>query len=290
MTDSPPFTLRLPDRQSAAVVVTSAHSGRRYTPDFLAQTRLDAVSVRRSEDSFVDELFAAAPELGVPLLCAEFPRAWCDANREPWELDPAMFADTLPLYVNTASPRVAAGLGTVARVVGAGEPIYARKLRFAEAQARVETGWRPFHAALARLIEETRARFGHCIVLDCHSMPTPLTRAAPRVDAVLGDGFGASCAATWSGFVAGELSAQGLSVRRNEPYAGGYITRHYGRPAADVQALQLELSRSLYMNERNFTRTARFTALQGQMTALLKALVRAERLWGAAGPGALAAE
>ncbi len=136
MIADPPFTLLQPARQTAAVVLTSPHSGRRYDAAFLAQARLDAQSLRRSEDSFVEELFAAGPSLGVSLLAAEFPRAWCDANREPWELDPAMFADALPDYANTTSPRVAAGLGTVARIVGAGEPIYGKKLRFAEAKPR----------------------------------------------------------------------------------------------------------------------------------------------------------
>ncbi|MDD2703985.1 MAG: N-formylglutamate amidohydrolase, partial [Acidocella sp.] len=171
MSEFPPFSLLQPACQTAAMVLTSPHSGRRYDAAFLATARLDATAIRRSEDSFVEELFGAAPGLGVPLLAAEFPRAWCDANREPWELDPAMFADALPDYVNTTSPRVAAGLGTVARIVGTGEPIYARKLRFAEAKTRVETGWRPYHEALAGMIEETLGRFGHCLVLDCHSMP-----------------------------------------------------------------------------------------------------------------------
>ena len=285
MTISPPFTLLQPVRQSAALVLTSPHSGRRYEPAFLAQVRLDAQTLRRSEDSFVEELFAVAPTLGVPLLAAEFPRAWCDPNREPWELDPAMFADALPDYANTTSPRVAAGLGTVARIVGAGEPIYGRKLRFAEAKARVETCWRPFHEALAQLIEETVARFGHCLVLDCHSMPTPLGRVAARTDIVLGDGHGTSCAAAWTDFVESVLAAQGYSVRRNDPYAGGFITRHYGRPREGVQVLQLELARALYMNERHFTHGTHFAATQSRMSALLAALAEAISLWGAAGPG-----
>jgi N-formylglutamate deformylase len=289
MTAAPPFTLFQPAQQSAALVLTSPHSGRRYDDAFLAQARLDAQSLRRSEDSFVEELFAAAPGLGVPLLAAEFPRAWCDANREPWELDPGMFADSLPDYANTTSPRVAAGLGTVARIVGAGEPIYGRKLRFAEAKARIETCWRPFHEALAQLIEETVARFGHCLVLDCHSMPTPLSRMAARADAVLGDGHGTSCAAAWTDFMDSTLSAQGYSVRRNDPYAGGFITRHYGRPREGVQVLQLELARALYMNERQFTRGPQFAATQARMSASLASLIAAIQLWGAAGPGLRAA-
>jgi N-formylglutamate deformylase len=284
MTVHPPYRLLQPAEQSAALVLTSPHSGRRYDAGFLAQVRLDPQSLRRSEDSFVDELFGSAPALGVPLLAAEFPRAWCDANREPWELDPGMFADHLPDYANTTSPRVAAGLGTVARIVGAGEPIYGRKLRFAEAKARIETCWRPFHDALAQLIEETVARFGHCLVLDCHSMPTPLSRMAARTDAVLGDGHGTSCAPAWTDFLESALVSQSYSVRRNDPYAGGFITRHYGRPRENVQVLQLELARSLYMNERQFTRSPHFAATQERMSAILSSLVGAIQLWGAPGP------
>ncbi|WP_297493372.1 N-formylglutamate amidohydrolase [Acidocella sp.] len=284
MTAKPVFTLLRPVRQSSALVLTSPHSGRRYDAAFLAQARLDAQALRRSEDSFVEELFAAAPGLGVPLLAAEFPRAWCDANREPWELDPGMFADALPEYANTTSPRVAAGLGTVARIVGAGEPIYGRKLRFAEAKARIDACWRPYHEALAQLIEDSVARFGHCLVLDCHSMPTPLGRAAVRVDVVLGDGHGTSCAAGWTDFVEAALGGQGYRVRRNDPYAGGFITRHYGRPCENVQVLQLELARALYMNERQFTRGPHFAATQARISAFLAGLVEAVRLWGADGP------
>ena len=286
---APPFTLLQPARQTAALVLTSPHSGRRYDEAFLAQARLDAHSLRRSEDSFVEELFAAGPSLGVPLLAAEFPRAWCDANREPWELDPAMFADALPDYANTTSPRVAAGLGTVARIVGAGEPIYGKKLRFAEAKARIDSCWRPFHEALAQSIEDTVARFGHCLVLDCHSMPTPLGRMSSRADVVLGDGHGTSCGAAWTDYVESALGAQGYSVRRNDPYAGGFITRHYGRPREGVQVLQLELARGLYMNERQFTRGVQFSATQERMSNVLAGLIAAIQLWGVAGPDMRAA-
>jgi len=284
-----PFTLVQPAQQTAALVLTSPHSGRRYNAAFLAQARLDAHSLRRSEDSFVEELFGAGPALGVPLLSAEFPRAWCDANREPWELDPSMFADALPEYANTTSPRVAAGLGTVARIVGAGEPIYGKKLRFAEAKARIDACWRPFHEALAQLIEDTVARFGHCLVLDCHSMPTPLGRLSARADVVLGDGHGTSCGAGWTDYVESALGGQGYSVRRNDPYAGGFITRHYGRPREGVQVLQLELARALYMNERQFTRGTQFSATQERMSTILAGLVEAVQLWGAAGPDMQAA-
>ncbi len=281
-----PFLLARPIRQLAPLVLTSPHSGQRYDPAFLAASRLDAVAIRRSEDSFVEELFGAGPGLGIPLLAAQFPRAYCDANREPWELDPAMFADPLPDYVNTKSPRVHAGLGTIARIVGTGEPIYAGKLRFAEAKARVSACWEPFHAALRELIDETLARFGTCLIIDCHSMPTLPGRQAVRADIILGDGHGTSCAPAWTDFIQSRFAGLGLSVHRNEPYAGGYITRHYGRPREGVQAVQVEVARALYMNERNFTRSGMFGAAQSMMAQWLEALVAASAVWGAGGPEA----
>ena len=157
-----------------------AHSGRNYPADFVAAARLDALTLRRSEDGFVDELFAAAPAYGAPLLAATFPRAFCDANREPWELDPGMFEERLPPWVNTASARVGAGLGTIARIVASGEAIYRRKLRFAEAERRVRLYWEPFHTALRDLVAATRQQFGACLLVDCHSMPGEQPHHASR--------------------------------------------------------------------------------------------------------------
>jgi N-formylglutamate deformylase len=280
MRETPPISLLKPLRQTAAVVLTSPHSGRRYGAEFLAASRLDSAAIRRSEDCFVDDLFAAGPDLGLPLLAAEFPRAYCDVNREPWELDPAMFVDKLPDYVNTASPRVQAGLGTIARIVGTGEPIYAGKLRFAEAKARIERCWQPFHDALTTLIDETLARFGTCLVIDCHSMPTIPGRHAVKADVILGDGHGTSCAPEWTDFMETTFRGLGLKVRRNDPYAGGYITRNYGRPRDGVQTMQVEVARGLYMNERNFLPNAQFAAVQHTMTRFLNAVVDATGLWG----------
>ena len=259
------FVVLRPARQTIPVVFASPHSGRGYPDELLAASRLDALGLRRSEDSFVDELFAAAPEYGAPLLAATFPRAWCDANREPWELDPAMFADRLPAWVNTSSARVGAGLGTIARVVASGEAIYRDKLSFADAERRIRTCWRPFHDELAKLIEETRAEFGQCLLIDCHSMPTHghTGRTGTRTaDFVLGDAHGTACAPQFARQVETLLSELGFNVRRNDPYAGGYITRHYGRPREGVHALQIEIARELYMDEARIERLPRFATLQ----------------------------
>lgn len=274
--DPGPCILTRPPRQTAPLVIASPHSGRAYAPDFLALSRLDSRALRKSEDCFVDELCAGAPGLGLPLLAARFPRAWCDVNREPWELDPAMFADRLPPYVNVASPRVAAGLGTIARVVASGEPIYRGKLRFAEAVARIEACWRPYHAALAGLIAETRAAFGACLLLDIHSMPRPPGIAHGHgPDIVVGDLHGAACDRPIVQLVEQALRGEGFILRRNDPYAGGYVTRHYGRPREHVHVVQIEIARALYMDEAELLRGPGFAALQAGLTRLFATLAAA---------------
>jgi len=271
----PPVLVARPTSQTTPLVFASPHSGRCYRPEFLAASRLDPIGLRRSEDSFVDELFAAAVGFGAPLVHATFPRAWCDANREPWELDPGMFTDELPSWVNTSSARVTAGLGTVARVVASGEAIYRGKMTFAEAEERIETCWKPFHDTIKALIGGTRAVFGHCILIDCHSMPShaPTAGRGDRLaDIVLGDAHGTSCAPHITRFVERRLINLGYRVRRNDPYAGGYITRHYGRPRDHVHALQIEIARDLYMDEARFERSVSFAEVQQDLTALIEAL------------------
>jgi len=268
---SPPYTLLMPREHLAPVILASPHSGRCYPPAFLAASRLDATAIRRSEDGFVDELISAGPGLGLPLLAAQFPRAFCDVNREAWELDPTMFVDRLPDYVNAASPRVSAGLGTIARIVGTGEPIYRHKMRFAEAQERVVDCWQPYHDALRGLIETTLRKFGTCLLIDCHSMPSaPPQRGGPFLpDIVLGDVHGTSCAPQMAAFMETRLTRLGLKVRRNDPYAGGYITRHYGRPRDGVHVMQIEFLRALYMDELRFEKHERFAALRAMVGSFL---------------------
>lgn len=272
----PPYRLIRPARQTVPLVFASPHSGRSYPSAFVASARLDPVALRKSEDGFVDELFAAAPELGAPLLAATFPRVFCDVNREPWELDPGMFEGPLPSWVNTASPRVGAGLGTIARVVATGEPVYRRKLSFAEAEDRIRRFWQPYHAALAALIAETRAEFGCCLLVDCHSMPTHPAQAASPPDFVLGDAHGTACAARATRTAESALQEMGYRVRRNDPYAGGYVTRHYGRPREGVHALQIEVARPLYMDEARIERLPRMAGLQQDLTQLVAELARTD--------------
>jgi len=273
----PPIEVVAPAQQQVALVCASPHSGSDYPSVFLAQSRLDPLTLRRSEDSFVDEIFGGAVELGAPLLKARFPRAYLDPNREPFELDPAMFAEPLPAYVNTRSPRVQVGLGTIARVVATGEEIYARKLRFADAVLRVERLYRPYHQALRQLLAATSEHFAGYVLVDCHSMPStagPGEREFRRsgVDIVLGDCHGTSCHPAIMETAQRILTAKGYRVVRNAPYAGGFTTSHYGAPQGGRHAIQVEINRALYMNERSIDRKPFLRQLTQDMSDLMAAL------------------
>jgi N-formylglutamate deformylase len=274
LSDSSAVRVEHPTAPAVPLVFASPHSGSDYPAAFVAAARLDRLRLRRSEDCYVDELFAAAPEHGATLVAATFPRAFCDANREPWELDPAMFDDALPDWVNTASARVGAGLGTIARVVASGEPIYRQKLSFAEAQMRVAATWQPFHAALRGAVDQARQRFGACLLVDCHSMPEASMTPRRRADMVLGDAHGTTCDPALIRRVEAALVGEGFTVRRNDPYAGGYITRHYGRPREGVHALQIEVCRGLYMDESTLERGPGFESTRVSLTRLVAHLVR----------------
>ena len=266
-----------PERQVLPLVFASPHSGSDYPQDFLAASRLDPLTLRRSEDSFVDEIFEAAPGLGAPLIRALFPRAFVDANREPFELDPAMFEGELPAYANTRSPRVAAGLGTIARVVANGADIYRGKLDFSEALGRIRRHYWPYHQSLSDLVERTKAIFGACILVDCHSMPStggPMDRdaGAKRVDFVLGDCHGTACAPAVVETVQATLGDLGYHVARNRPYSGGFVTRHYGKPEKAVHGLQIEVNRILYMDESEIRRGTGLPRLARDMRKVIAAL------------------
>lgn len=272
--DKPAFETIRPRRLAAPLVFNSAHSGRDYPERFLEMTRLDHLSIRQSEDAWVDELFGRAPHLGVPLLRAHFPRAYLDVNREPWELDPTMFCEPLSERCNTTSPRVAAGLGTLARVVAENKPIYRERLTLDDARMRIEGIYQPYHSTLQKLLSEAVTAFGTAILIDCHSMPR-LTRSGdrPAPDVVLGDRYGTACAPAIIDLVETVFSGAGLKVARNRPYAGGFSTRTYGRPQHGIHAVQIEVSRHLYMNEATLAKNDAFLAMRQVVERLIFALL-----------------
>ncbi|SDH48023.1 N-formylglutamate amidohydrolase [Roseospirillum parvum] len=243
-----PLGLTRPAPHSLPAVFASPHSGRLYPEEFLAQSRVSLDRLRHSEDAYMDLLMAAVPALGAPLLAARFPRTLVDVNREPYEWDPALFEGQLPDQANSGSLRVRHGLGTLARVVAGGEPIYDHRLPVAEGEARLADFYWPYHQALGGLIGETRDLFGLCVLIDCHSMPGGAGRGGEGPDIVLGDCHGASAAPELVAGLEKRLKGAGFRVVRNRPYAGGHTTQHYGRPGHKVHAVQVEVARPLYMD------------------------------------------
>jgi N-formylglutamate amidohydrolase len=271
---TPAFIVTMPRTQSAPFVFCSPHSGKVYPSAFLAASRLDAHALRKSEDCFVDELFGGVAEIGVPLLAARFPRAYLDVNREPYELDPELFREPMPPYANTQSVRVAGGLGTIARIVADGEEIYRQPLSLSVALERIDRLYKPFHNTLAGLIDATWRQFGMAVLIDCHSMPSASMGQpqSARPDFVLGDRFGASCDGRLTRCLRDLLVGLGYEVQLNRPYAGGYITEHYGRPQRGLHALQIEVNRALYLNETSLARSPGFARVRRDLTTTVARL------------------
>jgi N-formylglutamate amidohydrolase len=271
-----------PGVAAKALVFASPHSGRIYPKSLMAASDLGAEAIRRSEDAFMDELVGAAAAEGVPLIAARLARAYLDLNRDPWELDPGMFEDELPAFARGRTARVAAGLGSIARIVHEGQEIYRGKLTFAEAQGRVESVHRPYHQALSRLLAAARQAHGVAVLIDWHSMPSAAAAQAAGgagCDVVLGDRFGASASPAVARRVEAALKEAGWRVARNSPYAGGYTTETYGRPAGGVHALQVEIDRALYLDEATLTPTSGYGVLKAALDQVITRLAAAD--WSA---------
>ena len=282
------FNLYRPATRHTSVVFASPHSGRDYPPDFLRRAVLDASQIRSSEDAFVDQLFAAAPDHGAPLLTANAPRAFLDLNRGPDELDAALIED---VRRDAHNPRIASGLGVIPRVVANGRQIYRGKIALAEAHERIARYWRPYHDQLQTLLDESVNTFGEAILVDCHSMPNEAVEnvgppGSARPDIVLGDRFGATASAEVVERIEAAFSRAGLRVARNMPFAGAFITQHYGRPSRRQHAVQVEINRGLYMDEARLEKRGDFAAFK----ALLDGVVREIAAIGIPDREAMAAE
>jgi N-formylglutamate amidohydrolase len=286
----PPFVVQEPARQTTPFVFNAPHAGAVYPRAFLAASRLEGVALRRSEDAFVDALFGDMVALGAPLMAARFPRAYLDVNREPYELDPRMFDGRLPPFANTRSMRVAGGLGTIPRVVADGQEIYATRLSVEDALRRIERLYKPYHRTLRQLVNRTARSFGYAVLIDCHSMPSSsiAREETCKADIVLGDRYGTSCAGVLTELVEATLRARGYSVVRNKPYAGGFITEHYGQPGLGRHGLQIEINRALYMDERTVAQGASFDELKEDLVAAFAVVM--QEVEGDLGPRQIAAE
>lgn len=265
------FTLKMPKTASSCAVFSSPHSGADYPTDLLTSTRLDHLAIRSSEDTFVDELFASAPEFGAPLLAATAPRAYVDLNRADTEMDPAM---VMGVKTHGISPSIAAGLGVIPRVVGGGRAIRSGKITRQDAQNRLDRFYYPYHRQLAALLQQKRDKFGMAVLFDCHSMPAEALNAVSgrKPDIILGDRFGMSCDRWIVEMVERIFNDAGFGVARNMPFAGGYITRNYGRPVKGFHAVQIEIARSIYMNEQQVTKNAVFVEIQKTLRVVTQSL------------------
>ncbi|MEO0358838.1 MAG: N-formylglutamate amidohydrolase [Pseudomonadota bacterium] len=272
----PAFNVERPKALRSGVVFASPHSGSDYFKSFLDASVLDEHCIRSSEDAFVDMLFGSAVAFGSPFITAKAPRAFVDLNRAPEELDPALIHGVKKSGHN---PRIASGLGVIPRVVAGGRAIYRGKMSLQDAHNRLDTYWRPYHAQLQMLLDQARMTFGRTILIDCHSMPheavnpgglTP--NLAPQI--VLGDRFGASATRDVVGQIEAAFQRAGFRVSRNAPFAGAFTTQHYGRPSRQQHVVQIEIDRSLYMNEKSITPLSTMPAFQARLRGVILDICR----------------
>ncbi|MGB0967682.1 MAG: N-formylglutamate amidohydrolase [Halocynthiibacter sp.] len=274
-----PFHIFQPSKQDTAVIFASPHSGRAYADSFLRNSVLDETRLRSSEDAFVDLLFSNAPQYGAPLLCADTPRAYVDLNRSSDELDGALIHNVPKTKSN---PRIASGLGVIPRVVANGRSIYRGKMHLTEAHQRLTSHWHPYHNALASLISDTKVKFGQTILIDCHSMPAEAldslsSGSATHPDIIIGDRFGSSCAGEITDQVSRAFLNAGFAIAHNVPFAGAYIAQHYGGPSRGQHALQIEINRSLYMDEQTIRPNSNFEPFKRKLDNVIKTIAEIGR-------------
>lgn len=265
------FTVTRPQHWQSGVIFGSPHSGRIYPDWFLESSRLPLTLLRSSEDAFVDQMIACAPEMGAATLSAGYPRALVDLNRGADEIDPLVVRGTPRAPLNQ---RTMAGLGVIPRVVSQGRAIHHAPMSQFEAERRLNAFWRPYHAALRGLIDEARARFGQAVLIDMHSMPHDALNhlTQPRPDIVLGNRHGASASARVTDAIAGACEAEGWRVRRNSPFSGAYIAATYGQPARNIHVVQLEIDRRLYMDEATISKRPDFDDFAARISRVIRAL------------------
>ena len=265
-TDIRQHTIVEPSTLTSGVVFALPHSGRDYGVSFLNQSILDKISIRSSEDAFLDKLIDGIEKYGAPKIIANAPRAFIDLNRSTDELDPALISG---IKNNIRSPRISSGLGVIPRVVSHGKEIYRGKLSLEQAQSRIEYYWKPYHNDLSNLLKRSQSIFGQSLLIDIHSMPHEAVSThssfikAPEI--VVGDRFGMSSDPEFTNLIVSLLKQQGFRVAKNTPFAGAFITKHHGKIKQRTHAIQLEIDRSLYMDEELISLNSGFEKLKSQL-------------------------
>ena len=259
-------TIVEPSTLTSGVVFALPHSGRDYGVSFLNQSILDKISIRSSEDAFLDQLIDGIEKYGAPKIIANAPRAFIDLNRSTDELDPALISG---IKNNIRSPRISSGLGVIPRVVSHGKEIYRGKLSLEQAQSRIEYYWKPYHKDLSNLLKRAQSIYGQSLLIDMHSMPHEAVSTqssfikAPEI--VVGDRFGMSSDPEFTNLIVSILKQHGFRVAKNTPFAGAFITKHHGKIKERTHAIQLEIDRSLYMDEERILPNSGFEKLKSQL-------------------------
>jgi N-formylglutamate amidohydrolase len=254
------------------LVLDSPHSGTQYPDDFRHAAPL--ALVRKAEDSHIDDIFGAGPELGATLIAAHFPRAYLDPNRSLADIDPTLLDEPWPEPLSPGE-KTKSGIGLIWRLAAPGVPMYDRKLTVAETRARIDRYWRPYHAVIEEAIEAAYSAHGAVWHINCHSMKSVgdergRDNGRRRADFVLGDRDGTTCDRGFTEFVAGRLRAKGYGVAINDPYKGVELVRLHGRPNERRHSLQIEINRGLYMDEDTWERTANYGRLRFDVSELLR--------------------
>ncbi len=269
---SSPISLYGPTAPSGPVLLSSPHSGRHYPSSFIQLTGLRKPTLRQNEDCFVDRLIAPLIRDGFQQIIANFPRIYVDVNRSATEWPPELAGygrranALLPLSI---SPRARAGMGVIPTRIGACE-LYPQGLSGEIIQNRLNAFYHPYHKALSEQMRQTKARFGRVLLLDMHSMPAQTAEGRNRADIILGTRYGESARGRTIALVQDAFVKRGYSVVLDQPYAGGYITAHYGQPDKGREVVQIEINKALYMADKYLAPHQGFIPLQENLAAIIR--------------------
>ncbi len=257
------------------IVLSSPHSGKDFPPEFLKNSCCSEAELRSSEDSFVNDIIIEASNAGIPMISMNIPRTFVDVNRDKIEIDDTMYFDKKPSVDTVGSRRCRVGLGVIHRIVAQNKPIYDGLISYAEAQERIKYVYEPYHKRLKQLIDKCQKKFGFCLLIDCHSMPSKICNImneAKPVDFCISNLFDESCPIQISEFIAQQLSQKNYRVEFNRPYAGAYITFNYCQPRKNIYTLQIEINRSLYMEENVYKKNDNFQSIKDCVSESIIAL------------------
>ena len=265
---TPPIQVAQPKNWRTGVIFASPHSGSYYPEAFISRSALSKNDLRRNEDAFIDALFSSAPDMGAPLLSALFPRCFVDVNRAPTDLCQAWLEDG-----GAGSVRANAGLGVIPTRLTETLGIYKKPLSSRCVRGRLAALYHPYHDALQGLITESSLAFGHSLLIDCHSMPGFASMGSRRPDIILGDRFGVSCYPETINHLEMAFRNKNYSVGRNYPYAGGYVTSHYGKPLSGIEVIQIEVNRDIYLNPVTLKRKRGYDKLRENLEDIIKSII-----------------